>query len=67
MITRTSRIDGNHRYSWIKEPAIVVRKVRPALHFAPQNNQLMSERGILSLKPGVRLEWRGQDGQDETQ
>src|ERR1700730_9550502 len=35
------------------------------LHFAPQNNQLMSERGILSLKPGVRLEWRGQDGQDE--
>jgi len=25
--------------------------VRPAPHFAPQNNQLMSERGILSLKP----------------
>ncbi len=50
-----------------KEPAIVVRKLRPALHFALQDNQLMSERGILSLKPGLRLEWRGQDGQDETQ
>jgi hypothetical protein len=47
----------------IDTPEFVVRKVRRALHFAPQTNQLMSERGILSLKPGVRLEWRGQDGQ----
>jgi transposase len=27
----------------------------------------MSERGILSLKPDFRLEWRGQDRHDETQ
>jgi hypothetical protein len=27
----------------------------------------MSERGILSLKPDLRLEWRGQDGKSETE
>jgi hypothetical protein len=27
----------------------------------------MSERSILSLKPALRLEWRGQDGQNETE
>jgi hypothetical protein len=27
----------------------------------------MSERSILSLKPALRLEWRGQDGQSETE
>jgi hypothetical protein len=32
---------------------------------APQDNQLMSKRGVLSFKPQLRLEWRGQDGQDE--
>jgi hypothetical protein len=36
---------------------------QPAL----QNNQLMSKHRVLSLKPHLRLEWRGQDGQDETQ
>src|ERR1700731_4138801 len=30
-----------------------------------KNNQLMSERGILSLKPDLRLEQRGQHGQDK--
>jgi hypothetical protein len=25
----------------------------------------MSERRILCLKPALRLEWQGQDGQDE--
>jgi hypothetical protein len=34
---------------------------------APQNDQLMSERGIFGLKPDLRLEWRGQGGQNETQ
>jgi hypothetical protein len=34
---------------------------------APQNDQLMSERRILGLKPALRLEWCGQDGQDETE
>jgi hypothetical protein len=50
-----------------EEAAIVVRESGPAGHLAPQNDQLMSERSIPSLKPGVRLEWRGQGGQDETQ
>jgi hypothetical protein len=33
--------------------------------FAPQNDQLMSERSILSLKPALRPEWRGQHGQNK--
>jgi hypothetical protein len=44
----------------------VVREPDAATQLAPQNNQLMSERGILSLKPDFRLEQRGQDGQNET-
>ena len=34
-----------------KEPAVVVRQPDPALHLTPQNDQLMSERRILCLKP----------------
>src|SRR5229473_4888457 len=30
-----------------------------------QNDQLMSKYRILNLKPAVRLEWRGQNGQNE--
>jgi transposase len=33
----------------------------------PQDNQLMSKHRVLSLKPQLRLEWRGQDGQHETE
>jgi hypothetical protein len=33
----------------------------------PQDNQLMSKHRILSFKPQLRLEWRGQDGQNETE
>jgi hypothetical protein len=44
----------------------VVHEPDAATQLAPQNDQLMSERGILSLKPNFRLEQRGQDGQDET-
>jgi hypothetical protein len=50
-----------------KEPAITVREPDATMQPTPQDIQLMSERGILGLKPGRRLEWRGQDGQDETQ
>src|ERR1700680_1147496 len=50
-----------------EEPAVVVSETSPALQLAPQDHQLMSERGILSLKPDLRLEWRGQDRHDETQ
>src|SRR5258706_1211996 len=34
---------------------------------APQDNQSMSKRRVLSFKPQLRLEWRGQDGQNETE
>jgi hypothetical protein len=33
----------------------------------PQDIQLMSKRCVLSFKPQRRLEWRGQDGQNETE
>jgi hypothetical protein len=36
-----------------EEPSIVVREPDAATQLAPQNNQLMSERGILSLKPDL--------------
>ena len=50
-----------------KEPAVAVREPNATVHLAPQNDQLMSERRILGLKPALRLEWRCQDGQDETE
>src|SRR6202035_2291480 len=50
-----------------EEPAVVVSETSPALQLAPQDHQLMSERGILSLKSDLRLEWGGQDRHDETQ
>jgi hypothetical protein len=34
---------------------------------APQDIQLMSKHRVLSLKQQLRLEWRGQDGQSETE
>jgi hypothetical protein len=37
------------------------------LHLTLQDDQLMSKHRVLSLKPQLRLEWRGQDGQGETQ
>jgi len=40
-----------------EEPAVVIRETSPALQLTPQDHQLMSERGILSLKPDLRLEW----------
>jgi hypothetical protein len=49
-----------------KEPTIVVCEPDLALHITPQNDQLMSENRILCLKPALRLEWCGQDGQYET-
>jgi hypothetical protein len=33
----------------------------------PQDNQLMSKHRVLSFKPQLRLEWRGQDGPNETE
>src|SRR5258705_9588665 len=50
-----------------KEPAIIVRKPDTTMQPAPQDNQLMSKHRVLSLKSQRRLEWRGQDGQSETE
>src|SRR5260221_11448930 len=50
-----------------KEPAIMVREPDATMQPAPQDNQLMSKHRVLSLKPQLRLEWRGQDGQSETE
>src|SRR5215831_10773672 len=49
------------------DPAIRVRKPDATLKPAPQNSQLMPKYRVLSLKPHLRLDWRGQDSQDETQ
>src|SRR5450631_1639862 len=65
-IVRTFKIDGNQRYSWIKnQRSLFVSRTRPCT--TPQNDQLMSEHRVLGFKPALRLEWRGQDGQYETQ
>ena len=37
------------------------------VHLTPQNDQLMSENRILCLKSALRLEWPGQNGQDEAE
>src|SRR3982750_267145 len=50
-----------------KEPAIAVCESNTGTQLTAQNNQLMSKRRILSFKPQLRLEWRGQDGQSETE
>jgi hypothetical protein len=50
-----------------KEPAIIVCEPDAATHPAPQDHQLMSKHRVLSLKPQLRLERQGQDGQSETE
>src|SRR5258708_7367145 len=50
-----------------KEQAIMVREPDATMQPAPQDNQLMSKHRVLSFKPQLRLEWRGQDGQNETE
>jgi hypothetical protein len=50
-----------------KEPAIIVREPDATVQPTPQDNQLMSKHRVLSFKPQLRLEWRGQDGQNETE
>jgi hypothetical protein len=50
-----------------KEPAIMVREPDATMQPAPHDNQLMSKHRALSLKQQLRLEWRGQDRQNETE
>src|SRR5258708_38713151 len=50
-----------------KEPAIIVRKPDATMEPAPQDIQLMSKHRVLSFKPQLRPERRGQHGQHETE
>src|SRR5580704_2240899 len=50
-----------------KEPAIIVREPDATMQPTPQDNQLMSKHRVLSFKPQLRLEWRGQDGQNKAE
>ena len=50
-----------------EEPAVVVGRLSATPHPAPQDDQLMSEHRILRLKPALRLERRGQHGQNKTE
>ena len=45
----------------------MVRQPDATMQPAPQNDQLMSKHRVLSLKPQLRLGWRGQDGQNVTE
>src|SRR5260370_26043253 len=45
----------------------MIRERDAGMRPAPQDNQLMSKPRVLSFKPQLRLEWRRQDGQNETQ
>src|SRR5258708_26011161 len=45
----------------------MVREPDATMQPTPQDNQLMSKHRVLSLKPQLRVEWRGQDGQNETE
>ncbi len=67
MIVRTFRIDGNQRYSWHEEPAIMAGEPDATMKLTRQDHQLMSKHRVLSLKPQLRLEWQSQNGQYETE
>ena len=45
----------------------MVREPNATMRLAPQDIQLVSKHRVLSLKPQLRLEWRGQNGQNETE
>jgi hypothetical protein len=48
-----------------KEQAIAVREPDPFAHLPPQDNQLLSKRGVLRFKPAPRPERRDQEDKDE--
>jgi hypothetical protein len=45
----------------------MVREPDATMQPTSQDNQLMSKHGVLSFKPQLRLEWRGQNGQNEAE
>src|ERR1700736_5047074 len=44
----------------------MVREPDATIQPTLQDHQLMSKHRVLGCKPQLRLEWRGQDGQNET-
>src|SRR5205085_8488262 len=50
-----------------QEQAIPVREVDTTTRFPLQDDQLMSDRRVLCLKSALRLEQRGQQGQEEAE
>jgi hypothetical protein len=67
MMVMVLRTDGNHRYSWTRKKRIAVRELDATAHPPLQYNQLMSERSVLCLKPALRLEGRGEKGEEEAE
>ena len=50
-----------------QEQAISVRELDTTAHPPLQHNQLMTERRVLGLKSALRLERRGEQGQEEAE
>jgi hypothetical protein len=50
-----------------QEQAIAVREVDTTTHLPLHYDQLMSERRVLCLKSALRLERRGEQGQEEAE
>jgi hypothetical protein len=48
-----------------EEQTITIREPDAATHLPPQYDQLMSECSVLRLKSTLRLERRGEQGQEE--
>src|ERR1700675_4004391 len=67
MIERTCKDGWKPAIQLDKEPAIIVREPDATMQPTLQDIQLMSKHRVLSFKPQLRLEWRGQDGQNETE
>jgi hypothetical protein len=66
MIVRAFGIEGNQRYSWIKnQRSLFVNRTRPGT-LRRRTIKLMWERRILGFKPALRIEWRSQGGHYET-
>src|SRR5712675_547231 len=51
----------------MRSDVVVIASIDASMQPTLQDNQLMSKHRVLSFKPQLRLEWRGQDGQSETE
>ena len=61
------RTDGKPSIQLDQEQAISVRELDTTANPPLQHNQLMTERRVLGLKSALRLERRGEQGQEEAQ